>query len=283
MSKTTFYFTTFEVTGTLTTVLDFDPTRSPEERERELLENYIQTTDPVAEDQSGTWYFGAPDIQERYALGKFGKVYTEEPTTYDEELGDFIDDAAKSKDADYSMFIIDFEDNILIYNTKNRIGYQQFRKHFAKGFSETYGADLSIETKFIRNRDDIETVVEEKPVYEASFELEPSNPSNHPDWRDLDESIQEMLAKQLEILAKADEEKSLNMDEDLLKQAVKMAQTKYGIDYRIVYDDDGQVKTITKERDPIQTREEEPDTIGGLREMTRDLISYANSYVGDDD
>lgn len=282
MSDTTFYFTKYEVSGNLATLMDYDPERTREEREREILEEYIQTDGPVVDGSTGTWYFGAVELEQNYALGKFGKVYTEEPTTYDEEVGDFIDDTLPNREADYSMFILHFDPNLLIYNTKNRIGHQQFRKYFAQGLEENYGERISLETEYIRNTDEIETVLTESTVLEASFELEPSNPSSEPEWENLDESIQEMLAERLEIIAESEEGQGLNMDEDLLEQAVEMAQTRYGINYRIVYDDDGQIKTINKTRSPVQKEEEKPANLGGLRARATNLIGYATSYLNED-
>lgn len=280
---TNFYFLSYDISGTLTTLTDYDASTSRQEREREVLEEYIKTEDAIIEGESGVWYFGEIQPDQSYSLGQFGKVYTEEPTTFDPDEGKFIDDAAPNTEADYSMFVLDFSNNLIIFNTKNRIGHQQFRKYFSKGFNNHANGDISIEADFIRNRDEIEQVVSEKPVYEVSLELEPSNPSSEPEWEDLDESIQDMLAKKLEVLAESREDKPLNMDEDLLEQAVEMAQTRYGIDYRIVYDDGGQVKSITKDRNPVQKEEEKPDTLGGLRGMTTSLIAFAMSYSGNDD
>ncbi|WP_158413673.1 DUF4747 family protein [Haladaptatus cibarius] len=286
MSDTKFYFTEYEVNGILTTLFDFDSQKTREEREREVLKDYIRKDGPIIEGESGTWYFGRIEDDGDYELGKFGKVYTEEPTTYDEEEGDFIDDVQPNKDADYSMFIIDYSNNLLIYNTKNRIGHQQFRKYFADGFEKENNGVVSLETEYVRNKEAVENVVNEKPVLKADLELKPSNPSSEPEWENLDESIQKMLAKELDIIAESKEGKSLNMDEDLLEQAVEMAQTEYGIDYEIVYVDNGngdeQIKTINKERDPVSRTEEEPDTLGGLRTYASEFITYATSYLNQD-
>ena len=279
MVDTTFYFAEYEVKGTLTTLKDYDPSSTRKDRERAILEDYIRSDGEIAEGQTGTWYFGKIEPQQDYDLGKFGKVYSEEPTTYDKEEGDFVEDTAPNQEADYSMFILHYEDNLLIYNTKNRIGHKQFLKYFAQGFNSRQAGDVSIDLTKLHNTDSVEEVVSQKRVQKASFELEPSNPSSQPEWENLDEEIQEMLAKKLKLIAESKEGAALNMDEELLEQAVEMAQTKYGLDYRIVYNDDGHIKTITKRTDPVQKEDERPETLGGLQAKAGDLLSYARSFM----
>ncbi|MWG33889.1 DUF4747 family protein [Halomarina oriensis] len=282
MVDTTFYFARYNVKGTLTTLTEYDASKSRADREREVLERYIRTDGEIAEGENGTWYFGKVEPEQNYDLGKFGKVYSEEPTTYDKEEGDFVEDTAPNQEADYSMFLLHYEDNLLIYNTKNRIGHEQFLKYFSEGFNSRHEGDVSIELSKMHNTDSVEWVVNQKRVREASFELEPSNPSSHPDWENLDEEIQKMLAKRLSLMAESKDGANLNMDEELLEQAVEMAQTRYGLDYRIVYDDNGYAKTVTKHREPVQKGEERPDTLGGLQARAGELIGYARSFMNQD-
>jgi hypothetical protein len=279
MSDTTFYFTRYEIEGALTTLLDYDSSKTRKERERDILEEYIRKDGPIVEGQFGKWYFGRISIEQNYALGKFGKVYSEEPTTYDETEGDFIEEATPNKDADYSMFILDFSNNLLIYNTKNRIGHQQFREYFIDGFKGINGREINLKLEYIRNRDSIEKVMDEKTILKADFKLKPSNPSSDPEWENLDGSLQEMLAEKLELIAESKNGESLNMDEDLLKQGIEMAQTKCGIEYTIVYGDNGVVKTISKKQNPVQTTQERPKNLDGLRAYVSDLLNYGESYL----
>jgi len=282
MNEATFWFTEYEVKGTLTTLFDFDASKSREDREREALNEYIKSDGSVVETSTSKWYFGAIDPGPAVSIGKFGKEYTDEQGRYDQEEGDFIENADISTDIDYSMFIIDFERNILIYNTKGRIGHEQFRTRFSQGFSNHFGGSVEFETKFIKNTQTLEEIVDSTKVHVADFELKPSNPSSDPEWENLDDSIQEMLAEKLEIIAESDQDLNsdgLNMDEDLLEQAVEMAQTKYGIDYRLVYDDDGVIKTVTKEREPVTRRQEQPETLPELRNKASELITIATSHL----
>jgi len=282
MTETTFWFTEYKIEGTLTTLSDFDSSLSRSDRERQAIIDYIQSKDPVVETSSSKWYFGAVDPGPEIAIGKFGKEYTDEQGKYDEEEGDFIEKAGRSTDIDYSMFVINFEKGILIYNTKGRIGHEQFRTRFAEGLKIHHNGVVSMKTEFIKNEQTLEEIIETADVYSADLELEPSNPSSDPEWEELDESIQNMLADELRIVAESDRDlsdTSLNMDEDLLKQAVKMAQTKYGLNYRLVYNDDGVVKAVTKDRDPVTRKQEQPDNLPSLRQRASGLLTIASSYL----
>lgn len=279
MSDTTFYYTKYKLNGTLTTLFDYDSSKSREERKQEMLTKYIQKDDPIVEEQSGTWYFGDVDVdtEQTYALGKFGKVYTEEPTIYDEEQGDFIDDETSNKDADYAMFILDFSNDLLIYNTKNRIGHKQFRERFSEGFKNEHNGSIDLNIVDLYNNDGIETVINEKTILKAGFELEPSNPSSDIEREDLDENIQEMLAAKLEFVAES--ENGLNMNEELLEQVVETSKTSCGIDYNIFYEDGENIKFINKNQNTVQKIEEKPKNLDRLDANARRLIEYGTSYL----
>jgi hypothetical protein len=279
MADTTFWLTQHEVEGTLTSVTDSDSDKDRTAREKELLMDYMQSDGAVVSDDSGNWYFGALDIQPDYVLGKFGREYNDDSDAYDEDIGDFVDSSEQRTDADYVMFLIHFERNVLIYNTKQRVRHQMFRKYFSRGFGNLSPTGISLEIEFLYNDDNFEEVVAQQPIYEVSAQLRPTNPGPDPGYEDLDDHMQEMVARKLGIDVESPEDASLNIDEELLSAVLEMSQTEYGEEYRLVYGDDGQVKTISSDADPVTWEEEEPDDLGGLRARAASLIELATAYL----
>lgn len=277
MGDTTFWFTTFEIEGVEADITNFDPSQSREDVLREQINEYVRTDDAVAESSTGKWYFGSIDERGDFLYGQFGKVYTDKRDDYDEEAGVFVEDAGTNVDASYCMFIIYFPLNLLIYNTKNRVGYQQFRQNFASGYNQRHGGDMTIE--FIQNDDDFEEVIERHRVLNAEFDLTPSNPGSEPEWESLDNHIHEMVASHLGIEAEAIEGSSLDFDDELLAEIAAMSQSPYG-EFEVFYDDEGYVKKIASgDGEPIIQQDEEPDGLGGLRAMADDLVGYASTFL----
>lgn len=277
MPETTFWFTTFEVEGVSGDVTNFDPSQSRQDLLEDSIREYVRMDEAVTESATGVWYFGAIDDRGDTIYGQFGKVFTEEKSSYDESTGVFIDDAGTTPNASYSMFILHFPLNLLIFNTKNRVGHQQFRQNFASGFNENFSGEM--EANYIENRDDFETVKARHRVYRGEFRLEPSNPGADPGWKSLDDHIHEMLADHLDIEVEALEGSSLNFDDELLAEIVEMSQSPYG-EFEVYYDDQGYVKKITSgDGEPIIQRDEEPDGLGGLRARSTRFIDYASTFL----
>ena len=140
-----------------------------------------------------------------------------------------------------------------------------------------YGGNMDI--KPLKNRADVETVVSDFEVVNAEFELEPSNPGADEEWEALDDHIQEMLAKKLDIETEALEGSGLNFNDELLAEIYEMSRSEYG-EFKIYYNEEGFVKKITSgEGEPIAKQRPEPDTLGGLREMSQGLISFATTFL----
>jgi hypothetical protein len=277
MSDTTFWFATFDVEGVAGDVTDFDPSQGSEDLVRENIREYVRTNEVVTESATGRWYFGAIDDRGDTIYGKFGKEFTEESSAYDESVGDFVDDVDANVDAQYSMFVLNFPNRLLIYNTRNRVGQNQFRQNFARGYNESFSGSMGVDP--LKNRADVNQVVADFNVHNAEFELEPSNPGADEEWEALDDHIQDMLADKLGIEVEALEGSGLNFDDELLAEMFEMAKSEYG-EFRIHYDEDGFIKKITSGGgEQIAKRRPEPEGLGGLREMSQELISFASTFL----
>lgn len=283
MSETTFWYTTYNVDGTLTNLTDYDPEKDRKDREFDLFIDYFDEKDPVVEDSSGRWYCGGTDTSHPdYIIGKFGREFIEDASAYNEDKGDFEDYDNDRKNAEYVVLIIHIELELIIHTTRNRVGHEQFKKYFARGFNNFAGGDVTLEIESLENDDEIEQIVSDQPVYGVDVELVPSNPSSDPGWKDLDDRMKEMVAQKLGLDVQGDIEnqKDLNVDEDLLNAAIQMVQSPYGEEYTVIYDDNGQIKKITDGDDQVTwTEEKELDSIPKLSAIADSLINFGESFL----
>lgn len=276
MTGTKFYFAEYEISGSYG-FSTYSRDLSIDEINDELIQDYISSEGPVITTSDAEWYFGRPESDPELLYGKFGKVYRDEPIIYDDEEQDFIEVAEPNIDADYSVFVIDMEKNLIIYSSTYRVRHANFKKYFEKGFEEHTSGNLEIELKLLENNDEFEYVIENLPIYGVEAELEPSNPGAEDEWRELDDSMQEMLINKLEIGAEGDD---INVDEDFLRQVLEMSQSDYGNDWSITYGDDGYVKVISADEEVInESFDDEVDTIPSLRQRAQDLIAYGQSFL----
>jgi hypothetical protein len=136
MEEANFYFGRINFKHQVASLGQFGSSGSVPDREtlvEQILLDYMQSDGPVYVDDEQEWFFGDIDSRGEYILGKFGKVFPEQPTRYDEAEGDFVETSETDRQADYSMFIVYVPENIIIYNQRKRVGYRQFREAFSEG------------------------------------------------------------------------------------------------------------------------------------------------------
>lgn len=280
MSGTKFYFASFSISGTLPISGPSDPSQSVEERKRQSIEQYLNHNGSVSETQMSSWYFGGIEPYHGLIYGKFGKTYSDEPTRYDEELGDFVERNEATTDADYSMFILDFEHRLIIFSSTHRVRHRNFVSNFEQGFSNIISNNVSIDISLIHNKENLNYVLENYPIHELEAELIPTNPGPDPAFKELDDSMQEMLVEKLGISAENFDGNGINIHEDFLDQVTSMSRSEYGESWRIVYGDDDVLKVLSSDSEPATTQiKNEVDSLGGLRNYTNQLISEARSFI----
>jgi hypothetical protein len=276
-----FYFATFEISGTLPFEDQYDTSKSPEERKEEVLLQYLNNQGPVVKTSTGDWYFGRIEPERNLIYGKFGKAFSEDATVYDDEIGDFVETDEEIPDADYSFFILDFENRFIAFSSTYRVRNNNFIKNFKQGFYNVIGEEAEIEIELMVNEEELQKVIEEYPVHEFEAEVVPTNPNPDPAFEDLDESLQEMLVSKFGITAEQYNDEGINMEQDFIQQFTSMSMSEYGESWRVKYDDDGVLKVVSSsEAEPASTRlEEEVDNLGGLRNYTSKLVNTAESYL----
>ncbi|USZ68966.1 hypothetical protein NGM10_04320 [Halorussus salilacus] len=280
MAGTKFYFAKFNISGTLPLGAEYDLSQSEDERKRTALEQYLNHNDAVVHTESGGWYFGRVEEHNGLIYGKFGKTFSDEPTLYDQEIGDFVELDEETPDADYSMFIIDFETRVIAFSSTYRVRNNNFVENFQKGFKNVISDAVNLKLELLHNEEQLENVLEEYPVFKIEAELRPTNPGPDPAFEDLDESMQEMLVEKLGISAERFEGEGINVHEDFIEQVTSMSMSEYGESWRVEYGDDDVLKVVSSESEPATTRtDEEIENLGALHNYSNQLISTAKSYL----
>lgn len=280
MTGTRFYYATYGFEGTMAWE-DIDPSWSEDEREAHLFENYFNQKNAVVETDDGGWYFGKYKKEGDIFYGKFGRVYSDEPLVYDEEEGDFVQLGRETTEADYSVFMLDIRQKLIVFSSTYRVRNKNFKKYFEQGFNMHSSGHLEVNLKPVKNEKELNEVVNEYPVYQLEADLHPSNPGPEPAWEDLDESMREMLVNKLGIDAERFEEEGINMQEGFISQVAQMAETEYGDSWRVKYvDERGELQVVTDGEDPvIKEVEDNIDSIGRIKGLREELISKVNSFL----
>ncbi|ELZ03687.1 hypothetical protein C480_15020 [Natrialba aegyptia DSM 13077] len=245
-----------------------------------MLEQYLHHDGPVVTSESGNWYFGRIDEHNGLIYGKFGKTYSDEPTRYDEEEGDFVELDEETTDADYSMFILDFERRIIIFSSTYRVRNSNFITNIQDGYKNIIGEASELRLRLLENDADLQHVLEEYPIYEIDAELRPTNPGPDPAFEELDESMQEMMVERLGITAEQFNGDGINVHEDFIQQVTSMSMSEYGESWRVKYGDDEVLKVVSSESEPATTQiDEEIDGLGALRNYSQELLQNAIAYL----
>lgn len=241
---------------------------------------YMDTNRPVHETSEAKWYFGELREEETFIVGEFGKVFKDETERY--ENGKFIEQPEDKKRAMASKFIIYPEKNLLIFNQRKRARHKQFRRAFEAGYNKHMRLEDGLHISLITDTRNIRRVLDDAVrIFEAEFELVPTNPTSNPVMEELDNHIQNMAANKLNL--EAESEESLNLEEPLLKAAQEMSEKGYG-KYELGYEtEDGEREKIGTEESPATKKKKRPENIRDLLDMAEGLIERGREFMGDND
>jgi hypothetical protein len=278
--NTNFYFGRIHFKHQLTSLMDYDEDLTRTERVRQALWEYIRTDDVVFEDEEENWVFGACIEREGYLFGKFGKIYPDHPTRYDFDEGDFIEEGEVSTQADYSMFFVYPQQNLIIFNQRQHIGYRQFQRAFAGGYSNHVGIEDAVSIGLLKDAADVQEIIDQSEVSYVNFDLVPTNPTSDPDMQILDDHIQNAGADSFGVDAKADG--GLNMEDDLLQAALNMSAAGYG-EFEMEYEQDDRRERYKSSNKPAAQEIDRPENLDDLHTRAKDLIERARKLIGDDE
>lgn len=283
MPETRFYLTKYEIEGTLPFEDQYDTTLSQNEREKNVLEDFINHDGKVEDANDGDWLFGLTDSNpsEEILYGEFGKTYPETLTEHSEEAG-FRETDEEVQNADYSVFLIDTENRFLIYSSTYRVRKRNFVNAFQAGFKNIMRGNLSIEIDYIISEADLEAIVAEHTVRRFEAEVRPTNPGPDPNYSELDGRLREMLVERFGITAEnRNNDEGINLSEGFIQQALQMSMSEYGETWRVTYSDENdEIRVATSDSEPVTSPvDKNVDTIDKLKKVTDSLIDDARSYI----
>ena len=284
MPSTNFYFGRLNFKHQLTSLSNYDAEMDRADRIRSTIREYVNSSEVVYSEVGSDekWIFGAIIEREGMLFGKFGKIYTNQPTRYDFDEGDFIDSEEEETEADYSMFLVYPEKNLIVFNQRRRIGYRQFQHAFASGYNNYYNLDDGLAVTLLKDAGNVEDLLEETEVQTVEFDLVPTNPTSDPDMQVLDNHIRNMEADNFGIDAKADG--GINMDDDLMQAALSMSNAGYG-DFQMEYERDNRRERFVSADKPASHETDRPSILQDLVAHASDLVERAQDLLdvnGDD-
>ena len=211
------------------------------------------------------WRVSAPQEVEGYIFGKLGFLHptVEARTVYDERTHDFVPREQRGEDVSFSHFVISLEDNLLAFELKP----PQIRNHSFIGALQDFLREghVPYETSPVPEPESFDDwVASVDRVTELTVTGVVPNPrTNRP--RNLVDRLEAMRASRVTIKVLSSEDEGLNLDEQLLQQALGHVTSGYGSEKAkamrngkvVHYDSKSHVRTIT-----IQgTEDDEPKEI----------------------
>lgn len=274
----TFYFASYDIYGE-PGFERMDTSKSFEEIYEEALVEYIELREPVVSYQDSRWHFGSPSHEGHLHFGKFGKVFSDEQEAFDPEVGDFVELEATASDADYSFFVIDTENDLVVFNSTHRVRHRNFLKYFKRGFEENLSGNLQIDFELLKEDRSLSELVEQYPVKRFKAELRPTNPGPDEEFEDLDENMQEMLVDRLGIDAKRLDDEGINISQEFLSQVKSMAESDYGEEWTVtIREETGELKVVNSGDRP-ESVEKEVGSLAEMKNKAQELINQGTQYL----
>ncbi|MFC5365797.1 hypothetical protein [Salinirubrum litoreum] len=245
---------------------------------------YPPEDDDEEEEPENEWFFGdvrgnniinKSNSSNRCIVGKFGKSYRNDPEIYDREEADFVESEESTKESDYSMFIIDPVEEIIIFNQVYRVRNKNFKDNFERAYEAFRSEDDgSITLKFIDNNKSLTEILSEYTVTESELTVHPYA-DDAEDRVEIENLMNELGAREFTITPKSD--LGLNTDSEFLRDSAELVE-ETGSDYEIVYKTESDLKAVKKSgKDNAILRDDRPNSVGWYVSHGSELIEYALS------
>jgi len=182
-----------------------------------------------------------------------GKIFDEKKKTLVE--ADLKADEDQPIVSDYSNFVIDPSNEIILFEERNEISVNQFKENFEKSFRMVFDF-RNIELELLERTKDVREVYDLIGNYErvsnAKFEVEPSNPETAKEFQPLDDELQESNTDKANLEFDGKDE-GLKVRGTILGQAIALSENNYGIFKLLLERDDGQ-RDIYESKEKILKR-----------------------------
>lgn len=268
MADTNFYFGKLEFSQLLR-LKDYEGGEKGDKEEliRERLYEYFTESDTVYRETDGKWRFGNCEIWSGYIVGKFGKIFTEEHTKWDDDQDDYVTEEEVLEVADVSHFIIDPNIPGLAFNRKLHTGSSKFATAFASGYNAHFDIDDELEIKLLRTGGDRhyqDILQSANYVRSVEFDLEPPGDSWDDEVKGMDHHMRQMNAGEMKFEVK--NESGLDTQEDLIRSSFELSADGYG-DYKMSYLNNGVAETYDSRGSYVTEEKQDPSELVDITEM----------------
>lgn len=251
---------------------------------RSTIEQYIETNDPVFEESDSQWYFGGVTEVDGILFGQFGKEYDYERSAYQE--GEFVATGENAVDASFSWFIFDPEIRIIIFNSRNRIGYNQFRNAFVGGYNkraeELANVRNAMTMSWLTPAGELRRILETARVTTAKFTVRPQDTGreNSNRYAVLNQMLNDSKADRGTLEIKESSSEGINTDEETIQKLAELVEDdNSGFHARIEYIESGNEQIFNTRVSPETNRVSSPNNRDQLLAISDELLSRARSIL----
>lgn len=248
---------------------------------KNTIQQYIDTQESVFEEAESQWYFGVTDEINNVIYGQFGKEYDYERNTY--ENGEFAATGEEETDAAFSWFIFDPETNILAFNQRNRIGYNQFRNAFVEGYNQRAQEEEDVRNamnmNWLTTEDELVRIINSNRVTSLEFEIRPMNEANS-GYSSLNEILQDSDAEQGAILLKEASEDGLDISEETIQELIDLVvEGDEGFNAKVEYIESGHDEEFSTKIAPATKKVSRPDDLEQLTAVSNQLLRRGRNII----
>lgn len=224
-------------------------------RKRETLFNSISAQPTQCLSKLIRRYFGVTEERDGTLFGQFGKEYDYERNVY--ENGEFVGTGEEETDAAYSWFVFDPETRIIVFNQRNRIGYDQFRNAFVSGYNKRAQeiADVrnAVNMNWLTPADELERIINNTRIISARFNTRPRDMDEEDDGRYavFNQMLNESDSDRGTLEIKESSNEGLDVSEETIARLVELVeQENNGFNARLVYIESGDEQNFNTRVNP---------------------------------
>lgn len=241
-----------------------------QEENWEAVREFVHTEEKVYVDEESEWYFGQVVEEEGHIYGKFGRVITDSPVEYDHSRGEFVH--RDGVQAENSIFVINTDRSVIIFNQRMRIGYNQFIRAFCEGF-ELY-TDIELDIHLLKNKLDLDDVLAEGEINRANFQLFGGiyGVENF-----LIDHMRDLNAESVDITIESPKNENINIESELFHEALELCTSGYG-DYALNVNTSNNQYRVTSFDKPATLELDINNNLGSIMEKSEDMKRFLNDW-----
>jgi hypothetical protein len=256
---------------------------------KQSIYNYIDTDYTVFDGDGYEWKFGAKDPMtasglsgQDYIAAQFGKIFEDERTEY--SAGEFTSATTTEEDSDVSWFVYHPETNLIIFNQRNRIGYDQFREAFTAGYNSWVeseaGMSNSLTMEWVTATDELSRIINNMRVTKAKFEIRTNDSNVSGRYGHIEDAMTDSNSGRMHITYTEASDRGIDCSEEAFESLVDLVLTNDSFDVKIEYiDEDGDEETFNTKTSPASKSVPRPNHLAQVTSVVDSLVERGRELV----